>query len=642
MTSLSVSGLGISFGERVLLDNVSFSANDGDRVGIVGVNGCGKSTLFKIIAGEAEADCGNVFIAKGKKLRMLGQNDAIEAEDGDITVLDSMLSAFVDLISDEEDLKALEDELSSAPPEKAAAVSAVYSEKYAAFKERGGLEFRARCRSLLTGTGFPEETFSLPVAKLSGGQKMRLALARTIALSPDILMLDEPTNHLDSTTLTWLENYLSSYSGTVFVISHDRYFLDRVANKILEIEHGRAKLYNGGYTLYSQQKAKDLAVETHAYLVQQKEIARQQAYIDQQKRWNRERNIRAAESREKALARMEKLEKPKDAPRAANISISSSGESGNDVLMIHDLRMCFGDRLLFDIPDTEIKRGDRVILLGPNGCGKSTLIKIIMHSLKPTSGYTYFGSNVKVGYFDQENSSLDPNKTVLDEVWDDFPDRPQLEIRNMLASLLFRGDDVLRKVGVLSGGEKARVSFAKLMLSKMNLLILDEPTNNMDIPSRESLEEALNGFDGTIIAASHDRYFINRISNRIIGFDGLTILDCPIPDSKEPYSYYLSEKERLSALRPLPETDNTEPTDATSVSSKDRYLAAKTALADQRKSERRVQKLKEEAALLEDEIEKIEAELLGESASDYIRAAELDSRRTEIEERLLEIYQEIM
>jgi len=639
MIILSASGISLSFGEDTVLSSVTFSVGEGDRVGVVGINGSGKSTLFKIISGELDPDGGEVFISKGKTVGILHQNDAFKInENGDDSVMGQMLAAFPQLLSLEKELADLEKQMTEADPDTAARLSGRYSEGSREFARLGGLEFRSRCRSILMKTGFDESTFSMSVSLLSGGQRTRLALARLLASSPDILLLDEPTNHLDTATLEWLEEFLGGYRNTVLVISHDRYFLDKVTNKTLELEYSGAKLYGGNYTAYTEKKAADLESARHAYNVQQKEIARLEAYIEQQRRWNRERNIIAAESREKAIARMEKVEKPKEAPKAMKFSINSSGVSGNDVLSLRRLGMRFGEKVLFENADLEVKRGDKLFFVGPNGCGKSTLLKIILGQLSPTSGESELGYNVEIGYYDQENQNLDPQNTVLDELWNAYPDRTQTEIRNTLARFLFKGDDIERRVGVLSGGERARLTLSKLILSKMNLLVLDEPTNHLDIPSREALEAALSEFDGTLIAVSHDRYFIDRLASKIADFDGGGLKLYPVRRPGEAYTEFTEEKTRLSLLN-QPDSGE-EKLAAQQRSSKEEYLAAKAALADAKKEERRKQKMREELAALEEELEKVEEELSGPAGYDYLLAAELDSRKTEIEERLLVLYGE--
>ncbi len=641
MIILNASDISLSFGVDKILSGVSFSIMEGDRVGVVGVNGCGKSTLFKIITGEMQSDSGEVFISKDKTVGILHQNDAFSVnQSGDESVLGQMFAAFPRLIEMEKQLDELEKQLASADEQEAVRLGARYSDLSAKFSRDGGLEFRSRCRSILMKTGFSEDMFSLPVSVLSGGQRTRLALARLLASSPDILLLDEPTNHLDTATLEWLEEFLASYKNTVLVISHDRYFLDRVTNKTLELEYTEAKLYGGNYTKYTEQKKADLESTRHAYNVQQKEIARLEAYIEQQRRWNRERNIIAAESREKAIARMDKIEKPKEAPRAMKFSINSSGASGNDVLSLRDLSMSFGEKELFSGASLEVKRADKLFIVGPNGCGKSTLLKIILGTLTPTDGESEIGYNVSIGYYDQENQNLDPKNTVLDELWNEYPDRTQTEIRNTLAQFLFKGDDIERRVGVLSGGERARLTLAKLILSKMNLLVLDEPTNHLDIPSREALEAALAGFEGTIVAVSHDRYFIDRLATKIVDFDQGKLKLYPVRRAGEAYTEFTEEKARLAELN-APAAENTEAiSKPAQKSSKEEYLAAKAAQAEAKREEKRRQKMAEETARLEAELEKVEEELNGPAASDYVRAAELDARKTEIEERLMELYEE--
>ncbi|MBR6557884.1 MAG: ABC-F family ATP-binding cassette domain-containing protein [Clostridia bacterium] len=639
MIILSASGISLSFGEDTVLSSVTFSVGEGDRVGVVGVNGSGKSTLFKIISGELDSDAGEVFISKGKTVGILHQNDAFKInENGDDSVIGQMLAAFPNLLRLEDELTDIERQMAESDPDTAARLGGRYAEKSRVFSELGGLEFRSRCRSILLKTGFDESMFAMSVSLLSGGQRTRLALARLLASSPDILLLDEPTNHLDTATLEWLEEFLGSYRNTVMVISHDRYFLDKVTNKTLELEYSGAKLYGGNYTAYTEKKAADLESARHAYNVQQKEIARLEAYIEQQRRWNRERNIIAAESREKAIERMEKVEKPKEAPKAMKFSINSSGVSGNDVLSLRRLGMRFGDKVLFENADLEVKRGDKLFFVGPNGCGKSTLLKIILSQLTPTSGESELGYNVTIGYYDQENQNLDPSNTVLDELWNEYPDRTQTEIRNTLARFLFKGDDIERKVGVLSGGERARLTLSKLMLSKMNLLVLDEPTNHLDIPSREALEAALTEFDGTIIAVSHDRYFIDRLASKIADFDHGSLKLYPVRRKGEAYTEFTEEKTRLSLLS-SPSESYEKPTSAPK-SSKEEYLAAKAAQADAKKEERRRKKMREELAALEEELVKVEEELNGPAGYDYVLAAELDARKTEIEERLLVLYGE--
>ncbi len=645
MTVISVNDISLSFGTNEILRNISFSLNENDKLGIIGVNGCGKSTLLSLILGDREADSGNVYISKQKTLGVLRQNDAflaVEEELGEggqgLTALEVMYRTFEHLIVKEKRLSELEKEMSEAgADEKTAALYAELNEKFIA---EGGLEFRGRCASTLVKMGFDENQINLPYSALSGGQKTRLSLSRELCREPDILLLDEPTNHLDIETLAWLESYLAAYKKCVIIISHDRYFLDRITNKTLIMEHKTAKLYDGGYTVATEKHKKDEEIQLRHYKNQQKEIARQEAYIEQQRAWNRERNIIAAESRLKLLEKMEKIERPKEAPKPIKMKFHSSIESGNDVLTVNSLSFAYGTAApLFEDFSMLVKKRDRLFFVGANGTGKSTLIKLIIGALVPSSGYVEAGTNVKVGYYDQENQNLTEQNTVIDELHNAYPSLTELEVRSTLASFRFVGEDVFKTVSVLSGGERARLTLAKLLLSDMNLLILDEPTNHLDIASREALEQALLSFDGTIITVSHDRYFIDKLATRIIEIippaEG-KCRDIAVTKIGEGYSELCRERERMNVLS-FPVSTAAE---IPSGSGKEQYLAAKKNTAEQKKRERYVERLKKEAETLEAELETIEKEMVGDAATDYKRLSELDNRKNEIEERLLFIYEE--
>ncbi|MBE6546369.1 MAG: ABC-F family ATP-binding cassette domain-containing protein [Ruminococcaceae bacterium] len=639
MICLTVDHLSLSFGSKPLLEDVTFSLDEGDRLGIIGANGCGKSTLFRMILGEQEPDSGAVYISKNKTVGILRQDDALrhlDGEDGEATALEIMLRAFPELLAMEERLKALEAELAEAADQKSSC-AAEFTALNEAFIERGGLEFRSRCASTLKRMGFDEEAQLRPFSSLSGGQRTRLALSRELCREPDILMLDEPTNHLDMETLLWLESFLASYKKCVLVISHDRYFLDRITNKTLCIEFRRGKLYRGGYTQSMEQRRIDREIEERHYKNQQREIARQEAYIAQQRAWNREKNIIAAESRQKMLDKMVKLERPKEALRPISIRFSSSITSGNDVLTVKDVRFGYTDKPLFSGLSFLVKRGDRLFLTGPNGCGKSTLLKLLLGRLSPSYGYIEAGYNVTVGYYDQENQNLTLENTVLEELWHAYPLLTELEIRSTLARFRFFGEDVYKSVGELSGGERARLTLSKLILSDMNLLVLDEPTNHLDIDSREALEEALSAFDGTVIAVSHDRYFIDKLATRLLDFTSCGISDIRVGKAGKGYEELCRERQRQSVAV----TAEAEAVPATASSQKEQYLKSKQEQAEARKQRNRLERLRAEAAKLEDELEAIETEMVGDAATDYVRLAELDTRKNAIEERLLELYEEI-
>ncbi len=636
MTIISVNDISLSFGITPILQNISFSLDETDRLGIIGVNGCGKSSLFKILMGEYEATGGEVFISKDKTVGILRQDGALSISDEDgACPIEVMYGAFPELTEMESRLGVLEHQMAN---ETSQARLEQLSREFTALNDRflreGGLEFRGRCASVLEKMGFDTALANQPLNTLSGGQRTRLALCRQLAREPDILLLDEPTNHLDIETLTWLESFLLSYRKCVMIISHDRYFLDRVTNKTLIVEHCRAKLYNGNYTRSAEQREFDRKVAEKHYREQQKEIARQEAYIAQQRAWNRERNIIAAESRLKMLDKMEKLERPREAPKPIKMRFTKAHSSGNEVLTAEALSGGYGDNVLFSDVNFLIKKNERVFVTGPNGCGKSTLIKMIVGMLEPLAGRLEAGYNVEIGYYDQENQNLSPENTVLDELWNAYPDRPEVEIRNNLALFRFVGESVFKQVSVLSGGERARLTLAKLIMSRMNLLILDEPTNHLDIPSREALETALEGFDGTVLIISHDRYFINRLATRIFDFDSGRLCDLRVDHVGEGYNQLCRER----AKRESAEIHITEQKIS---SNKEQYLKNKKQVADARREANRLTRLRREAETLETELQAVEAELYGDAATDYKKVAELDARKAKIEERLLEIYEEL-
>jgi len=641
MTVISVSDLSLSFGTTVLLENISFSLNENDRMGIIGINGSGKTSLFKLILGEYTPDSGDVFISKDNTVGVLRQDGAFHAREG-ASPIEVMYDAFPELQRIEERMAFLSKRLEAGEGK----YLNEYEELSRSYARQGGLEYKSRCASILRRMGYDDETMNRPVETLSGGQRTRLSLSVQLCREPDILLLDEPTNHLDIETLTWLENFLAAYKKCVMVISHDRYFLDRVTNKTLIIEHKRARLYNGGYTVSCKKRDEERRADEKHYLEQQKEIARQEAYIAQQRQFNRERNIIAAESRLKLLAKMEKIERPKEAPKPIQVKFTKQLQSGNDVMEAKELAVGYTAPIVKGL-NFQIKRGERIFIVGPNGCGKSTLIKTFIGALEPIEGKLAVGYNVTVGYYDQENQNLSEENRVLDELWNAYPSMKESEVRGTLASFRFFGDDVYKSVSMLSGGERARLTLAKLILSHMNLLILDEPTNHLDIDSKEALEAALSEFDGTIITVSHDRYFIDKLASRIIALKpgeifGKDFMDYPVGESGGGYTdfvRYKGDRETELIAKTTPETSlSTAPAPSMG---KEQYLQAKKSLSDSRKEQRRLEKMKLEAERLEGEIEEITKELYGSAATDYVRAAELESLRNEKEERLLEIYEEI-
>lgn len=628
MISVNCENLSLSFGAETVLENVSFALNEGDKLGIIGVNGAGKSSLFAMITGKYQPTSGEVFISKGKTVGILEQN--IEY-DSSRTILDEAINTFSDLLETEkelENLRAVSERTGSEADAKR------YADCQESFTSGGGYEFRGRCRGILKKLSLPEALWDKPVSSLSGGQKTRLSLACLLLRDPDIILLDEPTNHLDTDALFWLESYLKASRKTILVISHDRYFLDSVVNRILEIENKKSRIWNGNYTGYVNQKAIDREIQERHYVNQQREIKRIEAYIGQQRRWNRERNIIAAESRQKLLDKMERVERPEALPDRIRMTFDSSGESGNDVMSVRGLAKSYPGKALFDSVSFEVKKHDRLFICGKNGCGKSTLIKILAGRISPDKGFASLGYNVKIGYYDQENQDLHPNNTVIDELWNAYPTMTETTVRNALALFLFRGDDILKKVSVLSGGEKARLTLARLMLSKMNLLILDEPTNHLDINSREVLENALSGFDGTIIAVSHDRYFINKLATRILDFGAES--EHHLFAFEGGYGEYLDYRRKYLTS---PEEEAKKETVVTA--SKEQYLNAKREQAEIRKSERRLKNLKDGIAATESRISEIGEEMTVCDPYDHVKLAGLEKEQTELEDRLLSMYEEL-
>ena len=521
MIILSAQHIAKSFGVNAVLRDVSLTVQQGDRIGLVGVNGCGKSTLMRILAGLDAQDGGEISLVRGLRIGYLAQQNMVTSGE---TVWNELQKVYEQVFAMEKKLRELEDEMAHAhtDAQRFAQLSADYDRLTQRFEEADGYSWKSMVSGVLNGLGFKPAQYDQCVDSLSGGEQTRLCLARLLLQKPDLLLLDEPTNHLDMETLQWLENYLAAYKGSVLVISHDRYFLDHVCTGIVEILMGSSEQYNGNYTRYIAQRQERFESRMRAYEIQQKEIERQQAIIARYRMFNREKSIRAAESREKALDRMEKLEKPVD-ERAIRFSFEARRRTGEDVLQLTEISKSFGEKHLFHDLTLRVRAGDRVALIGPNGVGKSTLIKIIVEE-QPDTGFIRYGSNVDIGYYDQHQSTLHADKTALDEIWDRFPQMEQSNVRGALGMFLFTGDDVFKPIHTLSGGEKGRVALTALMLRKDNLLLLDEPTNHLDMDSREVLEDALTDFGGTIITVSHDRYFINRIANRIIEMqpDGVT------------------------------------------------------------------------------------------------------------------------
>ncbi len=626
MIVLSAQNVAKSFGVNAVLKDISFTLQQGDRIGLVGVNGCGKSTLMRIIAGLDSPDSGEISIVRGTRIGYLAQQDMVESGSSVWAELERVYEPVFEM---EKRLRALEDEMAQSHEDAALfnRLSSDYDKLMRRFEEADGYAWKSMVSGVLNGLGFKPAQYEQNVDSLSGGEKTRLCLARLLLQKPDLLLLDEPTNHLDMETLGWLENYLTAYRGSVLVISHDRYFLDHVCTGMVEILMGTSEQYGGNYTRYIAQRQERFETRIRAYELQQKEIERQQAIIARYRMYNREKSIRAAESREKALDRMEKLEKPVD-ERAIRFQFEARRRTGEDVLKLNSVSKSFGEKHLFSNFSLHVRAGDRIALIGPNGVGKSTLIKLITGDVPSDSGDIRYGSNVDLGYYDQHQSSLDPNKTVLDEVWDRFPRMEQSDVRGALGMFLFTGDDVFQPIKTLSGGEKGRVALTALMLRKDNLLLLDEPTNHLDMDSREVLEDALSGFSGTIITVSHDRYFINRVADRVIEMraDGVT-------EYMGNYDDYLEKKNRPVEQETIAGKTKTE-----LEKEKRREKMNKQAL---RQLKVRAQEAEKAISAKEEEIAKLE-ELMADPDlySDNKKAAEVQKAYQQAQDDLARLYEE--
>ncbi len=597
MVLLTLQDVSKSFGLNRILSGVNLTLKEGARMGLVGVNGSGKSTLMKLISGGMQPDTGTVSLMKGAQVGLLTQQADI---DSDLNVWDELARVFEPLQRMEERLREMEHEMAEkhADPEAMARLSEDYARLTERFERKGGYEWPSRIQGTLVGLGFSKERQEMPARLLSGGEKTRLCLARILLSQPDLLLLDEPTNHLDLSATQWLEDTLRKYRGTVLVISHDRYFLNSVCDCMAELSMTRLTQYEGNYDAFSVKRRMNLERQLKEYQMQQKEIARQKAIIERYRMYNREKSIKAAESREKQLEKMERIERPVDEQRI-RFCFEARRRTGEDVLMAKDLSKGFGGRRLFQHFDLHLRAGDRVAIIGPNGIGKTTLLRILVGELPPDTGTVLYGSNVDVGYYDQQQAGLHEHKSVMDEVWDDFPRMQPDEVRSVLALFLFTGDDVFQPISTLSGGERGRVALTKLMLRKDNLLLLDEPTNHLDMDSREVLEGALDDFTGTLLTVSHDRYFINRVANRVVEMtaDG-------VREYLGNYDDYLEKKRREAAG----EDDVAAPT-LTRTEQEKNKRRERQARESQKARENRVAALEAEIARTEEQIASLEAQM---------------------------------
>lgn len=625
---LSVSNIHKSFNEIPVLTNVSFHIEDYDKTAIVGINGAGKTTLLRIIMGEISADEGIVTVSRDKTIGYLSQQEAVSGEN---TIYDELLSVKQEIIALEQRIRSVELQMKTASEDVLSGLMDTYADLTHAFESANGYAYKSELTGVLKGLGFTEEEFKRSVSTLSGGQKTRVALGKLLLLKPDLIILDEPTNHLDLSSITWLETYLLNYKGAVIIVSHDRYFLDRIANKVVEIDQTKATVFTGNYSAYAVKKEALRAAEYSAYLKQQQEIRHQEAVIEKLRSFNREKSIRRAESRVKMLDKLEVLDKPAEVRTDMHLILEPKYASGNDVLRVEDLAKSFGSLTLFEHLSFELKKGEHVAIIGDNGTGKTTILKIINELTAPDTGEIHLGSNVAIGYYDQEHHVLHMEKTLFEEISDDYPSLTNTEIRNTLAAFLFTGEDVFKQVKALSGGERGRVSLAKLMLSEANFLILDEPTNHLDIMSKEILEDALNAYTGTVLYVSHDRYFINKTASRILDLSGKVLTNY-----LGNYDYYLEKKEALGA-GPSPEENQTA---ASPVSdTKQIWKAQKELQAAQRKKENELKKCEESIEQLEQR--NAEIDLLMSSpqiCTDAARLQELNQEKETNETTLNELY----
>ena len=621
MIILACNELCLLFGTDIILNKVSCNLQQNEKAGLVGVNGAGKSTLFKIITGSLQQDSGEVFLSKGLHIGYLDQSSGLESSN---TIWAEMLTTYSVLTSMEARLKLLEQNISQEKEEERIhSMMKEYDALLERFSREGGYEYNSRIRGVLRGLGFEDSQFELRIQTLSGGQKTRLALAKLLLEEPDLLLLDEPTNHLDIGAIEWLEDFLKNYKKAVLIISHDRYFLDAVTTKTIELESCECTTYNGNYSVYAQKKTVSREIQQKHYEQQQKEIARMEAFIEQQRRWNREKNIVAAESRQKAIDRIDKVNAPKKLPDSIRIKFRSSIISGNDVLFVENLSKSFPGKELFHDISFDVKRNEKVFLLGPNGCGKSTLLKILAGKITQTTGNFEYGHKIVLGYYDQELEGLNESNTVLEEVWNDNEKLTHTQIRNALAQFLFTGEEVYKRVSVLSGGEKSRVALTKLMLSGANLLLLDEPTNHLDVNSREALEEAMLTFDGTLLAVSHDRYFIRKLASRVIEMTGGGLEDC-----RGDYEYYLEHRRQAASI----DADGSgQPLSA----SKQERLDIKEERTKKRKLEKQLALCESEISNTEARLAKIAIEMSCEASQcNHVLLSSLHQEQLELENRL--------
>lgn len=630
---LSCQGISKSFGEKVILEDASFHIEEREKAALIGNNGAGKTTLLRIIMGEIHADAGQVVLAKDKRIGYLAQYQDVQ---GHLSVYEELLSTKQYIIDMEERLRAMEVQMKNASGEELDRLMNSYTRLTHEFELENGYAYKSELMGVLNGLGFTEEDFTKQVATLSGGQKTRVALGKLLISKPDILLLDEPTNHLDMESIAWLETYLLNYPGAVFIVSHDRYFLDKVVTKVIEIDAGQVRMYAGNYSAYAEKKAQLRDAQYKAYLNQQREIKHQEAVIVKLKSFNREKSIKRAESREKMLNKVQRIDKPVEVQSQMRLSLEPRVVSGNDVLTVEDLAKSFPQQKLFSNISFQIKRGERVALIGNNGTGKTTMLKILNGLLDADAGSFSLGAKVQIGYYDQEHHVLHAEKTIFEEISDTYPTLTETQIRNMLAAFLFTGDDVFKVISSLSGGERGRVSLAKLMLSEANFLILDEPTNHLDIASKEILEEALNSYTGTVLYVSHDRYFINQTATRILDLTNQSVVNY-IGD----YDYYLEKKEELTEKYAPSAQEATEETkEETPSEGKLTWQQQKEEQARKRKQENELKKVEKRIEELETRDKEIDDTLvLPDVCTNVGRCAELSREKDKIQAELEELYE---